>query len=286
MTIAHISDMHFGRIAHPGVVDALADDINAAGIDVVACSGDLTQRARRHEFAAARDFLDALDPPTLVVPGNHDTYPWWHPIKRLTRPLGRYRRYISDAAHAQHRSATLYLLGLNSTRGFTIKGGRILPSQRQRMQRFFADAPSSALRVLMLHHHLTKIRALGSHDVARHARAALDAAARAGVDLILCGHLHISHIEPVEVVPGTHRIVVATAGTATSSRGRKADRGVNFYNRIRITDEAFTVAEHRFDPADEAFAVERQTTFRRADSEGPSASSAPPALHAQHERTG
>ncbi|MGA0256011.1 MAG: metallophosphoesterase [Rhodothermales bacterium] len=61
--IAHISDIHFGRIAHPGIVDSLVDDINAAGVDLVVVSGDLTQRAFGHQFRAARRMLKALDAP-------------------------------------------------------------------------------------------------------------------------------------------------------------------------------------------------------------------------------
>ena len=72
--IAHISDIHFGRIAHPEIVDALVRDINAANVKLVVVSGDLTQRAFKHQFKAARQMLDAFDAPTLVVPGNHDVF--------------------------------------------------------------------------------------------------------------------------------------------------------------------------------------------------------------------
>ncbi|MDA0874371.1 MAG: metallophosphoesterase, partial [Bacteroidetes bacterium] len=59
--LAHISDIHFGRIAHPGIVDALVSDINAAKVDLVVVSGDLTQRAFGHQFRAARRMLEAFD---------------------------------------------------------------------------------------------------------------------------------------------------------------------------------------------------------------------------------
>ena len=57
--LAHISDLHFGR-EQARVCDALVADLNAAQPDLVAVSGDLTQRARRHEFAAAVAFLGRL----------------------------------------------------------------------------------------------------------------------------------------------------------------------------------------------------------------------------------
>ena len=61
-TLVHVSDLHFGRI-DPAMVDPLRRGILAAGPDLIAVSGDFTQRARPSEFAAARAFLDLLQPP-------------------------------------------------------------------------------------------------------------------------------------------------------------------------------------------------------------------------------
>ena len=88
------------------------------------------------------------------------------------------------------------------------------------------------------------------------------------MDLILCGHLHRSHVAHVELAPKVagepgHRLVVASAGTATSSRGRAENRATNFYNWITADDEAFRVDERRFDPDAGGFATERTTAFDR-----------------------
>lgn len=40
--------------------------------DLILISGDLTQRARTHEFRLAKEFIRKLPAPVLVVPGNHD----------------------------------------------------------------------------------------------------------------------------------------------------------------------------------------------------------------------
>ena len=261
MTIAHLSDLHFGRIAHDAIVDVLVDDVNAAGVDLVAVSGDLTQRARPAEFEAAMTMLDRFEAPTLVVPGNHDVFPWWRPIARITRPLARYRRCVTDDIRPQFTQNGVAVLGVNSAHGLTMKGGRVSEASLQAMQAYFEAQPSAAFRVLVLHHHLTKIRALGRHDVAQHAQHALDVAASVGVDLILCGHLHISHIEPVEIIPGEQRIVVASAGTATSNRGRKSNRYTNFYNRIEIGADGFTIEEHRYRPPERRFRLDSTTRF-------------------------
>ena len=49
-TVAHLSDVHFG--AHGDeLVESLLADLVAQRPDLVAVSGDLTQRARRSQFA-------------------------------------------------------------------------------------------------------------------------------------------------------------------------------------------------------------------------------------------
>ena len=268
--LAHLSDIHFGKIAHPRVVDRLVDEVNASAIDLVVVSGDLTQRARRHEFRAARQMIDAFDPPVVVVPGNHDVRAWWHnPFDRLWRSSKRFRAFVTPDLTPTFSADGLAVFGLNSAHGWTIKGGRIRPEDVHAMEAFFARQPAGAFRVLTLHHHLLRLTDLGDHDVSRGARRALEAAHRSRVDLVLCGHLHTSHVAHVELaptpgggVPG-HPLVVASAGTATSSRGRGSDRDVNYYNWVTVEDDAFTVQERRFDPETERFAPVRDSSFER-----------------------
>ena len=267
MTIAHLSDLHFGKIAHDEIVPRLVEEVNRTEIDLVAISGDLTQRARDTEFEAAAAMLRAFNAPTMVVPGNHDVYPWWRPFARILRPCERFKRYISDDLTPVYEENGVAVLGLNSAFGRTVKSGKIAEEDLERMERFFRDHPPEIFKVLVLHHHLTKIQGLGPHDVAKRARRALKIASEAGVDLILCGHLHISHIEPIEVIPDEHRLVVVSAGTATSTRGRLRDRRTNFYNRIHVRDRAFFIEERRYDPKQHAFILDSTTRFERLPSE-------------------
>lgn len=266
--IAHLSDVHFGAISHPSVVGALVTEINLAEVDLVVISGDLTQRARSEEFAAAREMIEAFEAPVLVVPGNHDVPAWWHhPIERIMHPTRRYRKAITETLTPRFSTRGLSVFGLSSAYGLTIKGGKIRGEHLVAMRAFFRQQPPEAVRVLVLHHHLRRLTALGSHDVARGARDALRNAGECGVDLILCGHLHTSVVEHAEVVPPSeadphgHRVVIASAGTATSSRGRRDDREVNFYNQVAITPDRIAVEERRFDPDGNRFETERESIF-------------------------
>lgn len=264
MTIAHLSDLHFGRIAHPGIVEALVREVNEKAVDLVVLSGDLTQRARPNEFEAALRMLEAFAPPAMVVPGNHDVYPWWRPYRRLATPLRRYREYVTEDLAPTFETDQVAILGLSTPYGATIKGGRVGPADRDELRTYFASLDPEVFKVLVLHHHLTEIRSLGPHDVAGQARKTLDTAVDVGVELILCGHLHVSHIEPLIIIPRKRRIVVASAGTATSNRWRSPQGPTNFYNLITIESEAFHIEERRYVPTDDRFVRDGTTRFERS----------------------
>src|SRR5690606_41629842 len=67
-------DTHFGT-EQPHVVHALEEHVRAHGADLLIVSGDITQRARAGQFAAAQEFVERLKtlgiPQTLAIPGNH-----------------------------------------------------------------------------------------------------------------------------------------------------------------------------------------------------------------------
>jgi len=84
-TILHLSDLHFGRHDRD-VVAGVGSLVETARPDVIAISGDFTQRARTHEFELALDFLRTLPPPVIVVPGNPDV-PLYNLTSRWLRPL-------------------------------------------------------------------------------------------------------------------------------------------------------------------------------------------------------
>ena len=66
--VAHVSDLHFG-CADARIGAALVVHMRQLAPNVVAISGDLTQRARRTQFSEARAYLAQLPSPRIVVPG-------------------------------------------------------------------------------------------------------------------------------------------------------------------------------------------------------------------------
>lgn len=234
--IAHISDLHFG--AHePAVVAHLHDKLLELRPDLVVISGDLTQRARKEQFAEADAFLSALEAAglsLLVVPGNHDV-PMHKPFARLLWPLRRYRRLIARGRSCWYADEEMAVLGLASAHGLTIKDGRLTRIQIRSIDTCFAASARDAMRILVTHHPLVPLpgQKTGEMEPAlRGSRAALAAVKRAGVHLVLAGHHHAHNVSiagpTLSIDP---QVMVVQAGTATSWRRRQAP---NSFNLIRL----------------------------------------------------
>lgn len=266
MIVAHVSDIHFGRLSTDYVVPALLDDIKAHKPALVVMSGDLTQRARTRQFRAAADMISRVEAPVMVVPGNHDIPAWYRPWTRLFNPIGRYARHITPELQPTFENEILAVAGINTAHGLTIKGGRVREEHAAFLRTFFKQAPPESFKILVLHHHLVRMNRLGRHDVARSAENALRVIGEEEVDLVLCGHLHQSSVESLPVHDGAHHMVVASAGTATSSRGRGKDRRENLYNLVRVEDDHFVIEERALAPGEKKFRFVREHPFSRGTS--------------------
>src|SRR4051812_2596140 len=126
-TIAHISDLHFGRLDR-SVAEGLVADLAERKPSLLVVSGDFTQRAREGQFRAAAEYLKRLPQPQLVVPGNHDV-PLYDVVARFFSPLAGYRRIISSDLRPLYRDEEMLVLGVNTARSFTHKSGWISEEQ-------------------------------------------------------------------------------------------------------------------------------------------------------------
>lgn len=261
-TLAHISDLHFGRIDH-AVVEGLLGDLMERKPDLVVISGDLVQRARRRHFEEARAFLERLPFPYLVVPGNHDI-PVYNVVRRFTDPFRYYKRYITHDLSPFHVDDEIAVLGLNTARSVILdfSHGRINRSQIERIAEVFGDLPPHVFKVLFTHHpFLPPPDAPGTRLVGRH-KPALSALEACGVDLLLAGHLHRAYSGDIMSfhTQVARSILVAQASTATSTRLRNE---ANAYNLITIAQPHITFEVRAWEGA--AFTGGLVSRYRRRE---------------------
>ena len=227
--LLQISDTHFGT-ERPQVVAALLRLANALSPDLVVLSGDITQRARRQQFTAARAFVDALGAtPTLVVPGNHDI-PLFDPLARLCYPYANHQRVFGADLEPSFQSPELLVLGVNTTRAYRHKDGEVSIQQIRRVAARLETASAAQLRIVVTHQPVAVTRAQDEKNLLHGRERAVQRWARAGADLILGGHIHLPYVLPLhDTFAGlSRRMWAVQAGTALSWRTRGTiDNSVN-----------------------------------------------------------
>ncbi|WP_029008103.1 metallophosphoesterase family protein [Azospirillum halopraeferens] len=261
-TLAHISDLHFGRIDH-AVVEGLVGDLMTQKPDLIVISGDLVQRARRRHFEEARAFLERLPFPYLVVPGNHDI-PVYDLLRRFIDPFHHYKHYISGDLSPFHVDDEIAVLGLNTARSVILdfSHGRINRGQIDRIRDVFGELPPHVFKVLFTHHpFLPPPDAPRTRLVGRHGPA-LSVLEDCGVDLLLAGHLHRAYSGDIMSfhTQVARSILVAQASTATSTRLRNE---ANAYNLITIARPHITFEVRAWEGA--AFTPGLVSRYRRRD---------------------
>lgn len=250
-TLFHCSDLHFGHPAVPAQYEAIEALIQERKYDVVAISGDVSQRSRAGEFQRAREFIKKAEQVshTIVVPGNHDVA-WWR------APLGlgnedkmyeRYREYISKDLEPVLRIAGATLVGLNTSQGVILSTltwnlrdisiiGHLTRGQIERARAEFESSRAGDARIVVMHHNPVKGELSQRHGL-KNTQRILGAFADMGVELVLCGH---DHQEAVHYIEHTKRgTVISTSGTISNrSRGGRPSS----VNSIKITDSEIEVS--------------------------------------------
>jgi 3',5'-cyclic AMP phosphodiesterase CpdA len=245
-TIVHLSDLHFGRVDST-LLDPLRRAVEALSPHVVVVSGDLTQRAKPEQFREARRFLDTLPRPHIVVPGNHDV-PLYNVFQRFFQPLEKYRRYISAELEPSYIDEEIAVVGINTARSLTFKGGRISEEQVERVRGLLCELPQSVTKIVVTHHPFDLPPNWDKDHIVGRAPLAMQMFSRCGADILLAGHVHMSHAGDTAAryrIEGFAALVVQ-AGTATSTRERGE---ANSFNVLRVGQRTARVERHAWDAA-------------------------------------
>ncbi|MFG6428707.1 metallophosphoesterase family protein [Roseateles sp. LYH14W] len=219
--VLQVSDPHFGteRTIAMAALERLAAELRP---DLLLVTGDITQRARRVEFDAARAFFDKLAVPArLVIPGNHDI-PLFDLFSRCFHPYRRYARAFGPVLEGEFESDDLLVLTLNTTRRYRHKHGEVSPAQVDRVAARLARATERQVRLVAVHQPVAALQAVDIDNLLRGHGPAVRRWAEAGADAVLGGHIHLPYVLPLQDVwPDLPRPMWAVqAGTSLSDRLR------------------------------------------------------------------
>jgi 3',5'-cyclic AMP phosphodiesterase CpdA len=193
------------RHYHVAAFDDMIADLNAAGVDHVLCTGDVTNLALRQEFEFARGRFDQLAHGTgnvTVIPGNHDAY--------VAEGVPLFRELFADYARTdpgwEHTAddpdahwpivrirGELALIGVSTSRAtpwFTAYG-RVGQAQLARLGAILADERlRGKVRVVAIHHPPAGPRAESKIRGLRDHAEFASVIGEHGADLIVHGHEH------------------------------------------------------------------------------------------------
>jgi len=262
-TIVHLSDLHFGRV-DPALVDPCVEAVHQAKPDVVVVSGDLTQRARTYQFMEAKQFLDRLPTPQIIVPGNHDV-PLYDVVRRLVRPFSKYRANITHDLEPYYEDSEMAIVGLNTAHGFTIESGRAKPRLVARAKERLCRVPNQLLKVVVTHHPFDLPHAVEERHLVRGAVSAMAELVRCGADVFLAGHVHLFHsgLTTRRYRAAGNAALIIQAGTGLSTRTRGE---VNAFNVIRADAKHLELKRFSWSPEQNRFAISWSECFRETES--------------------
>lgn len=267
--LAHISDVHLGplpavtyrelaskravgyvnwqrnRRRHmvDAVTESLVADLDKAGPNHLAVTGDLVNLALDSEIELARLWLETLGPPhdVSLVPGNHDAYvpgafdkacrSWaaWMSGDEHTGTIGHasfpYLRIRGDVA----------LIGVSTARATApfMANGFFRDGQAQRMEKILDETGKRGLcRVIMIHHPPVR-GAVSQHKRLFGIGRFQKAMRRYGAELILHGHSHLPSLHDIE----GRGARIPVVGVAAAGQAPGGSRPAAQYNLFDIDGE-------------------------------------------------
>ena len=200
-----MSDIHVGSgLFAPELLSAAIEETNAMEPDLVAIAGDLTMEGHRWEFERAKEYLDQIECPNMVVVmGNHDarSVGFWH-FEEFFGIRERALTILGPEGEAK-------IVALDSTKPDLDEGevGREHYAWLASEFRGWDRGP----RILIVHHHILAVPGTG-RDV-NNLRDAGDVMAilrELQVDMVLSGHRHVPYVWSISGVRVVHSGTVST----------------------------------------------------------------------------
>ena len=221
--LAHLSDFHIGALnfKREYLINEI-NNINELEADLVIITGDITENGYYVEFEKAAEYVESIESPLLVVPGNHDA-----------RHIGNecFEELIKKHCGTLNvRTNDISAIGLDSSEP-DLDYGKVGRAQQKKMERELKIAGEKYLyKIIALHHHLIPVPKTGrERNVLTDAGDILKSVIDANADLVLSGHKHVPYAWQLQ------NTAFVTAGTVSSLKLRGKD--ICSFNTINIKED-------------------------------------------------
>jgi 3',5'-cyclic AMP phosphodiesterase CpdA len=209
LRLFHMSDIHFG-LEDTRALAWAAQSIESEAPAAVAITGDLTMRARRHEFARACQWIQGLQAPVTVEVGNHDL-PYFNVAERFFAPYGRFRS-IEALIERKIDLGGVAIVSLKTTARaqwrFNWSKGWVTEAALEHTLAEIDALPTGTRVLVACHHPLVEVGTRGT-ALTRGGDRALEALARRDVLAVLSGHVHDAFDLTCETPAGAVRMIGA-----------------------------------------------------------------------------
>jgi Icc protein len=215
LRIAQISDIHCGEPSFDvDLMRSIVDRVNRLGPDVVAVVGDLTAAGYAWEFEEAARWLERIEPPKIVVPGNHDSrnVGYVHFQREFGERYLTYRRAF-EPERAERLLATGFTVAAVDSSQPDVNDGHV-GRERYPWIRAQFEEPDD-IKIFVIHHHLVPIPGTGrERNIITDSGDLLAELTELDVDIVLSGHKHVPFFW------GLNGILMCNSGTAATKRLR------------------------------------------------------------------
>jgi 3',5'-cyclic AMP phosphodiesterase CpdA len=291
MRIAHVTDIHVmvppglrdvsfkrllgsanlylaGRRKHFSweVQQALVTHVGSQKPDAIVCTGDVTAQATEAEFEKAYGLLGALfsNQPTVVIPGNHDTYTrrTWKE-RAIERHFGQWTG--DDPWPRVYRiNDELTVVAIDTCRAHFLSSGHIPEDELLRLDKVLTEESKHAKHLLFALHYPLRNRSGEPYgppgralDNARSLEAILNNHGTA-ITAILHGHEH----HGFKTALATHTKAIPILNPGASGYAWLPDRGrTAHYNIYTLDNGSLDIERFTYNGHSDAFEPEKDGAY-------------------------
>ena len=231
--IVHMSDIHTGLTEfREDLLLKAINKINTLQPDAVVISGDLTENGYYRQFVKVKEYINMIDSPTIVIPGNHDA-----------RNIGDevFEEIIGDRdSTLELKDSNIKIIGLDSSVP-DLGHGKIGRLQKKFLESELKDAKDrNMFTIITVHHHIIPVPNTGrERNVLSDAGDILLLLLQNNVNMVLSGHKHVPHVWNM------NDTLFVTAGTVSSMKLRGNTHPS--FNLVDINDDEVKITLYNHD---------------------------------------